>query len=154
MFRPILFTAILCFTTLLWADVTRLSQPVSEDAQSETFGALMDNDVALTTLTTLMEKGSNKPFRLTTRIAKVCQKKGCFFIAQENEHVIRVAFKDYGFFIPTDASGKTVTLMGELVKTKRSKAQADHFNQDLGTHTLADGEVFEILASSIVIPKS
>ncbi|MFC3094889.1 DUF4920 domain-containing protein [Alteromonas sediminis] len=140
------------------ADVKRLSDPVASDAQTETFGELFDTNITSTSLSALMtepEKKEGEDVRITTRIAKVCQKKGCFFIAQEGEHIIRVSFKDYGFFIPTDTSGKTVELIGKLVKKTLSNEQATHFNEDLGgNNVMKPGDVFELVASSVKIPKS
>jgi hypothetical protein len=137
----------------------RLSEPVTQDANSETFGVMLDSSlskVSLTSLATSGDKHLGKPFLLETKIAKVCQKKGCFFIAQEQEHVIRVSFKDYGFFIPSDAGGKTVTLVGELIQKELSANQAEHFKQDLKTDTdvVKAGVVYEIVANSIKIPRS
>ena len=69
---------------------------------------------------------------LTTRIAKVCQKKGCFFVAQHGADSVRVTFKDYGFFIPSDSGGKTVTLAGIFERKPLSPEQAAHLAEDMG----------------------
>ena len=153
------FTFFMCLlSTSAMADTLRLSDPVVADADSETFGAVLPTslpDVKLSDLAKSPDDFHNTRFQVTTRIAKVCQKKGCFFIAQDDDALMRVAFKDYGFFIPTDASGKTVTLAGELVQVDRTEAQAEHFNSDLATDgsALHAGKVYEIVASSIRIPK-
>lgn len=136
--------------------VLRLSEPVHSDASSETFGKLMNNKLPLVSLAELKSTPDTylaKPFRLEARVAKVCQKKGCFFIAQQGEHVIRVAFRDYGFFIPTDSHGKTMMLSGELIARQMSKAQAEHFKQDMqSSKGIAPGKVYEIIADSVTIP--
>lgn len=137
------------------ADNIRLSEPVVVDAQSETFGQRLDISlpkVSISELATQPQSHLQKPFQVQARIAKVCQKKGCFFIAQQNEHVIRVSFKDYEFFIPTDSSNKTVTLNGELVKKQLSEKQAAHFNSDLKSNSVKSGVVYEIVANSVRIP--
>jgi hypothetical protein len=97
-----------------------------------------------------------KPFKVKARIAKVCQKKGCFFIAQQDQHILRVSFRDYSFFIPTDSSGKTVILAGELVQKEVSPKQAAHFKADLRSETdlVKPGLVYEIVADSVKIPRS
>nr|WP_241664432.1 DUF4920 domain-containing protein [Ningiella ruwaisensis] len=151
----------------------RLSEPVETSKDAEIFGATLDETLPVVNLKQLSESPSNyvdKAFMLKTKISKVCQKKGCFFIAQEGDKTIRVAFKDYAFFIPTDSANKLVTLNGTLVKKELSEAQAAHFNQDLQAQTinekasnpevnsddavtpLSAGVVYEILASSIRIP--
>ncbi|MGS2720342.1 DUF4920 domain-containing protein [Paraglaciecola aestuariivivens] len=141
------------------AQVIRLSDPIAADHKSETFGAHFNAQlpsVSLDTLSQSPEQYLGKTFKMQTRIAKVCKKKGCFFIAQQNQHVIRVAFRDYGFFIPTDSSDKTVELTGELVKKQRTEAQSQHYQQDLTEKlsALPIGEVYEIVADSIKIPLS
>lgn len=87
-------------------EVLRLSEPVAQDAKSETFGAELDETLQKVTLKDLVAQSADyvgKPFQLDTEVAKVCQKKGCFFIAQQGNDVMRVAFRDYGFFVPTDS---------------------------------------------------
>ena len=85
----------------------------------------------------------------------MCQKKGCFFIAQQDQHILRVSFRDYGFFIPTDSSGKTVTLAGVLVQKDISPEQAAHYKADLNSDTemVKPGVVYEIVADSVRIPR-
>lgn len=139
------------------AETIRLSEPVAVDATSETYGNMLDtslNEVSITDLATNAQQYLGKNFQVETRIAKVCQKKGCFFIAQQDEHVIRVSFKDYGFFIPTDSSGKTVTLSGELIQKEMTTEQAAHFTADLqaGSGEIKSGAVYEIVATSVRIP--
>lgn len=147
----------LFMTTSLAAEPLRLSEPVATNATSETFGIVLNTDLPMVSLSTLAEESKEyvgKSFQLETNISKVCQKKGCFFIAQQNEHVIRVSFKDYGFFIPTDSSGKTVILAGQLIQKEMTQKQAEHFNSDLqaNSDTIKPGVVYEIVADSVQIP--
>jgi hypothetical protein len=69
---------------------------------------------------------------------------------------MRVAFRDYGFFVPTDSAGETVTLAGELIKKEMTAEQVAHFNQDMqgGSDAVKEGVVYEILAGSVMIPKA
>jgi hypothetical protein len=141
------------------AETIRLSEPVAQDPQSETFGVILDNSLPKLSMQHLVTDSAShlaKPFQVKARIAKVCQKKGCFFIAQQEQHILRVSFRDYGFFIPTDSSGKTVTLAGELVQKDISPEQAAHFKADLKSDTdmLKSGVVYEIVADSVRIPRS
>jgi hypothetical protein len=146
-------------TFSLYAETIRLSEPVTQDAQTETFGVELDNSLPKLSMASLLTDSPShlaKPFQVETRIAKVCQKKGCFFIAQQDQHILRVSFRDYGFFIPTDSSGKTVTLAGELIQKEISPEQAAHFKADLKSETdmLKSGVVYEIVADSVRIPRS
>ena len=67
---------------------------------------------------------------------------------------IRVSFKDYAFFVPTDTGGKTVTLTGTLIERTLTEEQAAHFRQDAGSDTIHAGKVYEIVADAVSIPKS
>ncbi len=136
----------------------RLSEPVTVSETDETFGAKIDGAPATVTLGDLLANPDNyvdAAVAVTTRVGKVCQKKGCFFIAQDGNQSVRVSFKDYGFFVPTDISGKTVTLVGALTRRELSQQEAEHFNSDVGgTGSFEAGVVYEIVATAVRIPRS
>ena len=138
--------------------VVRLSEPVEQTADSESFGAPLDESVPEVTLDELASNGGQflgQPVRVVARVAKVCQKKGCFFIAREGSSVLRVSFKDYGFFVPTDISGKRVTFVGEVVAREVSDDEAAHYAQDLGSADpiVKPGKVYEFVATSVRVPR-
>lgn len=138
--------------------VVRLSEPVESTDQYEVFGSEMADKSAGMSLSKLVANEfdyADQAVRVTTRIAQVCQKKGCFFMAQDGDAMARVSFVDYSFFIPTDASGKEVTLVGTFSKAPLSDEKAEHFAEDLG----ADGSTvkrdafeYSIVASAVMIP--
>jgi len=137
----------------------RLSEPVAQTADFETFGALLDESVPMVALEKLAKDGGDfvgRPVRVVARVAEVCQKKGCFFIAREGNSVVRISFKDYGFFVPTDIGGKRVTLVGEVVAREVTPDEAAHYAEDLGTagSPVEPGKVYEIVATSVRVPRS
>lgn len=141
------------------AETIRLSEPVASDAQSETFGAPINHElprVNVDALASAPQEHLGNEFQVELPIAKVCQQKGCFFIAQAKQRVFRVSFRDYGFFIPTDAGGKTVLINGELISKELSSKQAAHFNSDLksSAQSIRAGLSYEIVADSIKIPRA
>lgn len=149
---------ILLPTSFAAEEVKRLSEPVAVTDTHETFGAMLPNEGTPLSLAELIdndEKYQDKEVLVTTRIAKVCQKKGCFFIATEGAATARISFKDYGFFVPTDAGGKEVLLLGTFSRTTVSEKEAEHFASDLG-ETTASPEQFQysIVASAVQIPKT
>lgn len=148
----------LTFSSLTCAEALRLSEPVQQDESSETFGALVERLPAVTTLATVLEAPDSfigKSLALETEVSKVCQKKGCFFIAQQGNKTIRVTFKDYGFFVPTDIAGRKVTLVGELIQKEVSSAQAAHLSKDLGEKgSVKRGVQYQIVASSVRVPRA
>lgn len=139
------------------SDVVRLSEPVLSDEMSETFGEPLPAGAESLTLGDVMatpDEWLGKPVVFTARINQVCQKKGCFFIATDGDALIRVSFKDYSFFIPTDSSGKDVTFGGVLERETVSEEQAAHLGSDMGESTpLEAGPTYTIVASSIRIPR-
>lgn len=157
----------LLFTLLVYipvkaqdTEVIRLSEPVSVTETHEVFGSDFVVPETLLTLTDLIAAEGDylgKEVVIQTTVAKVCQKKGCFFVAQNEENTARITFKDYSFFIPTDSKGKKVTLVGTFDKKVLTEDKAKHYAEDAGEDTeKIKGEQVEysIVATSVSIPKS
>ena len=152
---------LLCVAMVVQAEtVVRLSEPVATTPLTETFGVPIDSaidpSVPPVSLSQLLEQGERalgETVKLEATVGKVCQKKGCFFVAQDGEHTIRVAFKDYGFFIPTNSALKRVTLVGELTAVVLTPQQSAHLVQDAPGAEIVAGPQFEFLASAVRIPK-
>ena len=139
--------------------VVRLSEPVAVTATHEVFGAPLDVEARPLSLAEAIDRGAGRGTQevlISTQVAQVCQKKGCFFIAEDGDRVARVTFKDYGFFIPTDASGKTVLLSGIVQPSQVSREQAEHYASDLGDASpkAIAGIQHQIVASAVAVPKS
>lgn len=137
----------------------RLSEPVVVTDEYETFGEPLPASGKVLSLAELLSGADEylgQTVQVDTRIAQVCQKKGCFFIAQEGATTARVSFKDYGFFVPSDSSGKRVRLAGVLQRQNVSTGDAQHMNEDLGTadERIVPGPTFSIVASAVRIPRS
>ena len=142
---------------VIGADVIRLSEPVAVTDDAEIFGAPLDADARPTSLEALLDSPDDfldAPVRIEARITQVCQKKGCFMIATSGEHAVRISFKDYAFFVPTDTGGKTVTVTGMLVERTLSEEKAAHFREDAGSDVIQAGRVYEIVADAVSIPRS
>ena len=150
--------ATLILSSALNAQTIRLSEPVQQTETTETFGAPMYVLPALSQLGDLLKTPDNhqgKSVALAVTVSKVCQAKGCFFIAQQDEHLIRVAFKDYGFFVPTNINDREVTLLGKLAERKISAAEAEHLSADLGEKgSIQSGTLYEIIATSVRVSRS
>jgi len=140
-------------------EVVKLSEPVVITESYEVYGSKLDDPKETSSLSEVinsLENENNQAVVVKTVIAEVCEKKGCFFIAQHGENTARVTFKDYAFFIPTDSQGKEVTVIGTLSKKVLSEEQAKHYAEDAGLNSdTVKGEQVEysIIASSIIIQK-
>ena len=161
-FRTLVVLGIMCIAPAIFAgesEVKRLSEPVAVTATHEVFGAMLPDNGTPLSLGDLVKntaKYQDQEVLLATRIAKVCQKKGCFFVATEGAVTARVSFKDYGFFIPTDSGGKDVVLLGTFSRKSVSKEEAEHYATDLGETGASNPERFQysIVASAVKIPRS
>ena len=155
----------LMFSATVNAEVIRLSEPVESDQLTETFGSPINEALPVFSLSEIVRDAENdaenvvgQNVLIQTRIGKVCQKKGCFFLATEGALAIRVSFSDYSFFVPTNSGGKAVTLAGQLVQKELSGEEAAHFNADLQDggqdhgSRLSAGRVYEIVADAVRIP--
>jgi hypothetical protein len=142
------------------AEVVRLSEPVESTENYEVFGTEVEEWNQPASLSSIIEKEeefAGKEITLETEVAKVCQKKGCFFVANENGYSARITFKDYGFFIPTDSQGKTVKLVGTFTVTELTEEKAKHYAEDTGENANAitgPQKEYSIVATSILVPKS
>ncbi len=69
--------------------------------------------------------------KFTAKILEVCPKKGCWLKIQVNETTTAtVKMKDYGFFLPLSAKGKTVVIDGELKMKTTSVSELKHYAED------------------------
>ena len=61
-------------------------------------------------------------------VKKVCQMKGCWMelTSRGADRGVRVTFKDYAFFVPTDSTGYDARLEGMFEENVFSKSDADH----------------------------
>ena len=146
-----LITALVALNVLAETTVVRLSEPVEATETYEVFGALLPDKSPGMPLQEIIEREGDfagREVRVSTRIAKVCQKKGCFFIATEGDARARITFADYGFFIPTDSGGKQVTLVGTFSRQELSPEQAAQYKKDLGEQSVEED------ASPLSIPSS
>lgn len=71
--------------------------------------------------------------KITGKVIEVCQEKGCWMkLERSNGEKVMVKFKDYGFFMPKDITGKEVVLEGEAVVKEVSVKQLQHYAKDAG----------------------
>lgn len=104
-----------------------------------------------------------KPVHLAAPITGVCQSKGCWMnlgkpLANGNPPVF-VKFKDYGFFVPKDASGRQAVVVGQLSFKQETVAETKHYLEDAGKHdaakTITEGrKILRFMASGVAIEKA
>jgi len=90
-------------------------------------GALNINDVVAK-----LEGGSSfDDVKIKAKIVEVCPKKGCWLkLELADGKTAMVKMKDYGFFLPLAAKGKTVVIDGEVKMKTTSVAELKHYAED------------------------
>ena len=73
------------------------------------------------------ERFAGRPVLVEGRVTDVCQRKGCWTVIAEGEHAVRVRFKDYGFFLPKDITGRRAYVEGLVSVTTLSEKDARHY---------------------------
>ncbi len=138
----------------------QLSEPVESGENYKVYGSEFPDEVKFFSPGYLVRNANVfKGQQVATRgeIKQVCQKKGCFFMLSAGEKNIRVTFKDYKFFIPTDAVGSQVQLTGVFRVKELTKDQAKHYAEDAGKDTVdveGVGQEYNIVATSVKIVES
>lgn len=96
------------------------------------------------------EKFHDRNVVVSGYVKRACSRKGCWMElstnAEKNSVGCRVKFKDYGFFVPTDAQGSSARLEGLVQVTKVEKAAVEHYESEGGTFPskAADGTAKEV----------
>ncbi len=67
-----------------------------------------------------------------SKVEAVCVVKGCWMALTDSGADVRVTFKDYGFFVPSNIIGKTVLVEGTLEKVVMSLEDTKHYVKDAG----------------------
>ncbi|MCU0443720.1 MAG: DUF4920 domain-containing protein [Microscillaceae bacterium] len=80
-----------------------------------------------------MKNKASMDVKLTGKIEQVCKKKGCWMtFDMGNNQKLMIKFKDYGFFVPKDADGKTAVVEGTVKKEVIDVATLRHYAEDAG----------------------
>jgi hypothetical protein len=136
--RTILFITVIS-AALLTACGDHKEEVKTETAAADTtlqyFGDSITQEGALasTELAAQMQGKDSMKVKLTGTINEVCQKKGCWMTMNVgNDKTMQVKFRDYAFFVPKDASGKTVFIEGVAFTDTVAVAELQHYAEDAG----------------------
>ncbi|WP_299124074.1 DUF4920 domain-containing protein [uncultured Winogradskyella sp.] len=138
--KIILFTA-LCLAFTACKNEVKTTENKMEEVKKEiayaSFGMEINDADALSAERMMehyknMKVGDTVNSKMRGTIAEVCSKKGCWMkLDVGNEDVIRVTFKDYGFFMPLNATGEVV-INGKAFVTETSVDDLKHYAEDAG----------------------
>ncbi len=92
-----------------------------------------------------MDGESAEKLQFQGKVSSVCQVKGCWMVVDLlNNEQVRITFKDYGFFVPTDIAGQEIVVNGLAQVSEVSEADQKHYARDAG---LEDKEIDRIKGS-------
>ncbi|GAB2486009.1 DUF4920 domain-containing protein [Algoriphagus taiwanensis] len=99
------------------------------------YGDLFDSEEITAAAEMVSQVEANGAFegKISGEIKEVCTKKGCWFAMDlPNGESMRVTFKDYGFFIPTNSQGFPIVMEGKAILTETDVETLRHFAEDQG----------------------
>jgi hypothetical protein len=110
------------------------AQPPEGDAKpGDWYGEKITADGAVSLADVAQKLGDNGTIekKIKAKIVDVCPKKGCWLKLQVNDSTTAmVKMKDYGFFLPLSAKGKTVVLDAEIKMKNTSVEELRHYAED------------------------
>ncbi|MBM3415338.1 MAG: DUF4920 domain-containing protein [Bacteroidetes bacterium] len=130
--KKVLFTLFLAFFAFL-----ANAQPPEGDAKpGEWYGEKVNPEGAMPISDAMAKLSGGKEEvdgKIKARVVEVCEKKGCWVkLDLGNGETATVKMKDYGFFLPLAAKGKTVVIDGEMKFRTTSVAELKHYAEDAG----------------------
>ena len=105
-------------------------------ADGEQFGEPITKKGVITFENMVKKVGKDGSFegKVVGNIESVCQVKGCWMniVSDKIDDEMFVKFKDYGFFMPLNSTGKKVIMQGKAYKETTSVADLRHYAEDEG----------------------
>lgn len=132
-----LIVCLLSISCLLFACNNSKQTAATTSDDGTHFGKTITEDNARSLADMLAEMDSKNLSEMQTKVSgeveEVCQVKGCWMTLKKPDgDNMRVKFKDYGFFVPKDISGKTVIIEGMASVEKTPVAELQHYAEDAG----------------------
>lgn len=124
--RKFAFTVFLGLTLVFTAMAQQQSAHFGKEITEE--GALLPADFLKE-----MDGKIETETKVKAKIHNVCQMKGCWMtLGMGNDEEVMVRFRDYGFFVPKDASGKIAIVEGRAYIDTVSVETLRHYAADAG----------------------
>ncbi|MGB3851023.1 MAG: DUF4920 domain-containing protein [Tunicatimonas sp.] len=121
--------------TLSFSFIIAILASSSTWAQSaQHFGERINEENALspTELVNAVGQHGTTEAKVAGEVTEVCAAKGCWMTMDVGGQEMMVRFKDYGFFVPKDAAGKTAVVQGQAKVDTVDVATLRHYAEDAG----------------------
>ena len=111
-----------------------MAQPPAGDAKpGDWYGAKVQtvNAIDIARIPAQLETKESFKTTVKARVLDVCPKKGCWLtLAVNDSTTAMVKMKDYGFFLPVAAKGKTIVLDGDVALISTPVEELKHYAKD------------------------
>ncbi len=125
-------------------------------------GTTFDESLAVTPADMIEKRstfeGDSMDVVLAANINECCKKKGCWMtIDLENGEEMLVRFRDYDFFVPLNADGRSTILKGKVFHDTVDVATLQHYAEDAGASAdsiakITEPEIsYSFLADGVVV---
>ena len=92
-----------------------------------------DEAIPIASVLTAPDQYADQTVKVSGTVRSVCQNKGCWLqLDGPDGQNVRVTFRDYGFFVPTDIAGQTAILSGRLAHEETTVETLRHLAKDEG----------------------
>ena len=118
---------------IMFAILVKAQPPAGDAKPGDQYGEKITPDGALNIadVAAKLDKTESIDTKIKAKIVDVCPKKGCWLKLQVNDSTTAmVKMKDYGFFLPLAAKGKTVVLDGVAQIKTTSVAELKHYAEN------------------------
>jgi hypothetical protein len=84
-------------------------------------------------------------------VRRACTRMGCWMelAPAEGGPGVRVTFKDYGFFVPTDSAGAKARVQGRIQVSQRSAEQAEEVKAEGGSMSAGAQREVQLVATGV-----
>jgi hypothetical protein len=141
-------------------EIGNSSKPIETTDFYEVYGEpwhVETNPVSLLDAIESMVSYAGEEMHVVATVSEVCQVKGCWMVIVGDGQSARVHFRDFGFLVPTDISGRKVELVGLLGEKMVSEEQAKLYAADANLDDPQEGtgthKEFTFVARSVKIYK-
>lgn len=112
---------------------------IAEAVPGTEYGAGVSDDITFNVqspdqvISTLEKQDELKDVIIQAEVSAVCEKKGCWLtLKNSKDKTMMVKMKDYAFFLPMSAVGKTVLLNADASKKVTPVKELQHYAEDAG----------------------
>jgi len=117
---------VLSLSVIMLSILTQAQPPAGDAKPGEWYGEKINPDgaISIAELPAKLETTEIVHTKIKAKVLEVCSKKGCWLrLAVNDSTTAFVKMKDYGFFLPLAAKGKTVVIDGEMNMKTTSVAE-------------------------------